>query len=30
MNDVLFISILVVFFLSTYGLLVVCSRLMEG
>jgi hypothetical protein len=29
MNDALFISVLILFCLATYGLLAVCQRLME-
>jgi hypothetical protein len=29
MNDALFISIVILFFLATYGLLAVCQHLME-
>jgi hypothetical protein len=29
MSDVLFISIVLVFFAASYGLLVICERLME-
>ncbi|MGZ9166734.1 MAG: potassium ABC transporter ATPase [Anaerolineales bacterium] len=30
MNDLLYVGLTVLFFLLTYGLIVVCERLMEG
>jgi hypothetical protein len=30
MNDLLYIGLTVLFFFLTYGLIVVCERLMEG